>query len=93
MGLRARVRNKRQADAMLGSLFARIAPHLGLDAYFNYMVNEAGDGLQLESCAGIPEETTHGITRLEFGQAICGTVALRRQPLAATRSMCAGWEM
>jgi signal transduction histidine kinase/ActR/RegA family two-component response regulator len=71
-------------DAMLRSLFARIGPHLGLDTYFNFMVNEAGDALRLESCTGIPEATARSISRLEFGQAICGTVAEQRQPLVAT---------
>jgi PAS domain S-box-containing protein len=71
-------------DAMLRSLFSRIAPRLGVDTYFNYAVNEAGDALSLVSCAGIPEESARAIERLEFGQAICGTVAVHRQPLAAT---------
>jgi PAS domain S-box-containing protein len=71
-------------DAMLRELFARIGPHFGLDAYFNYMVNETGDALRLASYAGIPEETARSITRLEFGQAICGTAALHRQPIVAT---------
>jgi len=68
---------------MLRGLFAKIAPHFGLDAYFNYMVNDAADALRLESCTGIPEETARSITRLEFGQAICGTVARRRQTVVA----------
>jgi PAS domain S-box-containing protein len=71
-------------DAMLRGLFAKIAPHFGLDALFNFMVNEAGDALRLESCLGIPEGEARKITRLEFGQAVCGTVALHRQPLVAT---------
>src|SRR5581483_9877151 len=71
-------------DAMLRGLFAKIAPHFGLDAFFNFMVNEAGDALRLESCLGIPEGEARKITRLEFGQAVCGTVAQHRQPLVAT---------
>jgi PAS domain S-box-containing protein len=71
-------------DAMLRSLFAKIGPHFALDTYFNFLLNETGDGLRLGSCAGIPEEEAHKITRLEFGQAVCGTVALRRQPIVAT---------
>jgi signal transduction histidine kinase/ActR/RegA family two-component response regulator len=73
-----------EPDVMLRELFARIAPHLHLDAYFNFTVNEAGDALRLVSCAGVPEETARQIARMEFGQAVCGTVALRRQPLVAT---------
>jgi PAS domain S-box-containing protein len=69
------------ADAMLRSLVAKIGPQLGVDAYFNYLVNDAGDGLRLASCAGVPEESITGLSRLELGQAIGGTVALQRQPI------------
>ena len=48
------------------------------------MVNDAGDGLRLESCLGISEETARSLSRLEFGQAVCGTVAVQREPLTAT---------
>ncbi len=61
-------------DAMLRSVFAKISPHLGLDTYFNFMVDEAGNALRLASCAGIPDDEARKIARLEFGQAICGTV-------------------
>jgi PAS domain S-box-containing protein len=71
-------------DAMLRGLLAKIGSHLGVDTYFNYMVNDAGDALRLASCEGIPVETARTITRLEFGQSICGTVALHRQPIVAT---------
>jgi PAS domain S-box-containing protein len=69
-------------DAMLRALFERIRGSLGLDAYANYMVAEAPGTLRLASYAGIDEAEARAIERLEFGQAICGTVALRRQPLA-----------
>src|SRR5262249_44299547 len=41
-------------DTMLRQLFARIGPHLKLDTYFNFMVNESRNGLRLASCIGIP---------------------------------------
>ncbi len=71
-------------DAMLRGLFEKVKDRLGVDTYFNFMVNETGDALRLVSCAGIPEETARKINRLEFGQAVCGTVALERRPLVAT---------
>ncbi|MEX2303200.1 MAG: ATP-binding protein, partial [Bryobacterales bacterium] len=71
-------------DTMLRSLLAKIGPHLGVDVYFNYVVDDSGDALRLASCAGIPAETAQTITRIEFGQAVCGTVALLRQPIVAT---------
>ena len=71
-------------DEMMRHLFAKIAPQFELDAYFNFMVDETGEALRMESCSGISQEAAKGIARLEFGQAICGAVAARQQPLMAT---------
>ncbi len=71
-------------DAMLRALLAKIGPHLGVDVYFNYLVDDSGAALRLASCEGVPAETAQKIARLEFGEAICGTVALRRAPIVAT---------
>lgn len=70
-------------DAMLRGVFVKLAPHLELDAYFNFMVTEAGDGLRLESYHGISVDEASKMERLEFGQAICGNVAINRQSAAA----------
>jgi PAS domain S-box-containing protein len=72
------------ADAMLRELLSKLGPHLGVDTYFNFLVNDSGDALQLGSCEGIPVEAMRSLTRLEFGQFICGTVALERRPIVAT---------
>ncbi len=74
-----------EPDAMLRGLFAGIASHFALDVYLNYALNETGDALRLESYSGIPDETARVISRLEFGQALCGTAALTRQPVVANR--------
>ena len=71
-------------DGMLRELFARIGPHVGVDVYFNHVVDESGDALRLASCEGIAVDTARAIARLEFGQAVAGTVALRRQPIVVT---------
>jgi signal transduction histidine kinase/two-component SAPR family response regulator len=71
-------------DTMLSELFEMIRESLGLDVYFNFMVREGGDVLELVSCAGVDVEITKSISRLEFGQAVCGNVALRRAPIVAT---------
>lgn len=73
-----------EPDAMLRSLFAKIGPHLNLDTYFNYMVNESRTALKLASCIGIPDDVARSIENLAFGQAICGTVAQHRQAIVAT---------
>ena len=63
---------------MLRELFELIAGRFGLDAYFNFMLSERGDALRLDSYGGIPETMARGLSRLEFGQAVCGTVAANR---------------
>jgi PAS domain S-box-containing protein len=73
-----------EPDAMMRGLFAKVAPHFGLDTYFNFMVSEGSDALRLESCLGIPHEAAHSIRQLAFGQAVCGAVAQTRQPITAT---------
>src|SRR5262249_25170572 len=56
-----------EPDPMMRGLFARIAPHFGLDAYFSFMADEASEALRLESCLGIPPEAAASIRRLDFG--------------------------
>jgi signal transduction histidine kinase/ActR/RegA family two-component response regulator len=73
-----------EPDVMMRALFNKIAPHLQLDAYFNFMVTETADALQLGSYFGIPDDEAGRIKWLEFGQAICGSVALSREPMVAT---------
>src|SRR6185369_15097950 len=67
-------------DAMLRELFEKIRESLSLDVYFNFVVSETGDALEVVSAGGIPSETVASFSRLEFGQAVCGTVALKRRP-------------
>jgi GAF domain-containing protein len=65
--------------------FAKIGALLGLDVDFNLMVTETGNALRLVSRAGITDEIARSISRLRFGQAGCGTVALHRKPIVAAR--------
>lgn len=71
-------------DTMLHGLLSKIGSHLGVDTYFNFLVTEGGDALRLASYEGIPKETARTIAQLDFGQAVCGTVAQHRQPIVAT---------
>jgi len=71
-------------DTMLRELFERIRESLSLDVYFNFMVNEKSEALEIVSWGGLDPETVRSLSRLEFGQAVCGTVALRREPIVAT---------
>lgn len=79
----AQLLSARNPDTVVRELFAKVTTHLRADTYFNFMVNAAGDALELHSCAGVSEEIMDSIQRLEFGQAICGTVAQTCQGIVA----------
>src|SRR5262249_11039307 len=74
-----------EPDAMLRELFAGIAPELGLDVYFNYMVDQGGGGLRLVSSVGVSEEVARGMSWLEFGLSVCGTVAASGRAIVASQ--------
>jgi len=69
------------ADEMLQRVFGKINELLEVDAYFNFMVNPTGDALELISSQGITDEKRESLRRLEFGQAVCGTVAQTRKSM------------
>jgi PAS domain S-box-containing protein len=71
-------------DELVRGLYEKIKESIGVDAYCSYVVNDTENGLQLESCGGIPEETAASIRRLDFGTAVCGTAAAQRREIHAT---------
>lgn len=79
----AQLLSAKDPETIVRELFPQVAAHLNVDTYFNFMVDETGEALRLHSWAGMPEEVVRSFERLEFGQAICGTVAQRREPIIA----------
>jgi PAS domain S-box-containing protein len=71
------------SESMLQQIFDAIRGPLGLDVYINYM-NE-GDKLRLSSFRGIEQHEADAILTLEYGQAICGTVALTKRAIIAEK--------
>jgi signal transduction histidine kinase/FixJ family two-component response regulator len=66
-------------DTMLQQLFAQVAPHLGVDHYLNYVLDDSGAGLRLDSSAGLADADVASLRHLELGHAICGRVAILRR--------------
>ena len=69
------------SEQMMYALFERIFAQIDADVFFNFSV-KADDGhsyLALETAGGISDATWQSMARLEFGQAICGTVAQNRK--------------
>ena len=71
-------------DAMLRKVHSKIGPHLGVDAYLYYTVDESGAALRLSSSEGVSLESAPLVARLDFGQGISGGVAVQRHPAVAT---------
>lgn len=60
---------------VINTLFEKLSARLGLEVYFNYLVDGEKGKLHLNAYAGIPAETAREIEWLEYGQAVCGCVA------------------
>ncbi|MEC4816252.1 MAG: PAS domain-containing sensor histidine kinase [Scytonema sp. PMC 1069.18] len=74
--------SSQQPLALIHSLFGKLSEQIRLDVYFNYLVHEDKQILQLVSYSGVSEELAKKIKLLEFGQGICGTVAQERRFIA-----------
>lgn len=64
---------------MVRQLFYLVARRLKLDVFFNFMVDESGTRLRLEVAGGVDEQIQEDFAHLDFGQAVCGTVARDKQ--------------
>lgn len=63
-------------DALVRRAYERLADHLDVEVYVNYLIDEEEKGLRLQSCAGIDDPgVIERLQWLDFGEAVCGTVA------------------
>jgi signal transduction histidine kinase/PAS domain-containing protein len=74
---------KQEPKELLDALFKELADYLDLDVYFNYIVDESEQRLKLMNYAGIPESVAKEIEWLDYGEAVCGCVALDRKRIVA----------
>ncbi len=72
-------------DQVCEAIFTKLRSVLQLDAYFHFRVTSDGTRMRLASCRGCPPERLPDIEFLEFGQAVCGTVAARREQMYVPR--------
>jgi PAS domain S-box-containing protein len=68
-------------EDMLRGVFEKIAPQLGLDAYFNFELVAGKQELRLASSWGLSDEVVRSLQRMEFSGSLCGAVALSGQPV------------
>ena len=64
--------------SLVDTVFAKLRPLIGLDVYFNYLLDEQQQQLQLTFHGGISAEMARSIEWLDVGRAVCGTVAQER---------------
>jgi len=62
-------------------VFDKLAAPLKLDVFFSFLLFPGATHLRLSSYEGISQSEAEQIDTLEFGQAVCGTVALTRKPI------------
>jgi PAS domain S-box-containing protein len=72
-----------QPPTFMQNLFKKLAPKLGLDCFYNYVVEQKDDEpmLHLKAYAGIDSTLAEAIEWVPFGAYLCGTVAQTQQPL------------
>ncbi|MBX9255436.1 PAS domain S-box protein [Desmonostoc muscorum CCALA 125] len=72
--------SSQQPVVLIDSVFRKLSEQIGLDVYFNYMVEDNSQVMRLQSYGGISPELAKEIECLAFGQAVCGTVAQEGHP-------------
>ncbi len=64
-----------EPQKVVESLCLKVMEHLDCHAFFNYLADEHAGRLQLNACAGIPQEKAAQIEWLDYGIAVCGCAA------------------
>lgn len=80
-----------QPMTLMHNLFSKIAPQLGLDFYYNYIVESKDNRLilHLKNYEGITQELAEAIEWVEFGEDLCGLVAQERQQIVLDHAQIA----
>ena len=70
--------------AFLEHLYDRLATLLDLEIYVHFALAPDGTHLELAASHGLTQDQRDALRRLEFGQAVCGTVAQTCRPIIVT---------
>jgi len=74
--------SSQQPVALIDGLFRKLSEQIRLDVYFNYLVDEDKQVLQLASYSGVTEELGKQVESMKFGEGVCGTTAQERRSIA-----------
>jgi PAS domain S-box-containing protein len=70
-------------QGVVDDLFRKVMGFLDCDAFLNYLLDEKSGRLQLNACAGVPQETVNRIQWLDRCVSICGRVVCESRPITA----------
>ncbi|MFN6477005.1 PAS domain S-box protein [Nostoc sp. DedQUE07] len=74
--------SSQQPVVLIDSVYQKLRDQIGLDIYFNYLVEDNSQVMRLESYSGFSPELANQIESLEFAEAVCATVAHERCAIA-----------
>ncbi|MDZ8033305.1 PAS domain S-box protein [Nostoc sp. DedSLP04] len=74
--------SSQQPVVLIDSVYQKLRDQIGLDIYFNYLVEDNSQVMRLESYSGFSPEVANQIESLEFAEAVCATVAHERCAIA-----------
>jgi signal transduction histidine kinase len=77
----------RDPEGMVRELFFKIADHLGVHTFLNYLVDADSGQLRLHAAAGLPERVLTELTCIPLGEGLCGTAAAQRRMVVANHLM------
>jgi PAS domain S-box-containing protein len=66
---------------VMEDIFESLRKSVGLDTFLDYDVMPDNSGIRMATWAGIPDPALEPLMFLQFGQALCGTSAVSRQPV------------
>ncbi|WP_223280185.1 response regulator [Nostoc sp. PA-18-2419] len=77
-----------QPMTLIDNLFSKLAPQLGLDFYYNYIVESKDNRpiLHLKNYEGVAQEVAEALEWIEFGECVCGFAAQQRQQIVLNRA-------
>lgn len=71
-------------EVVLPALYEALAAERIVDASLGFIVTDLDQGMKLGFIKGFPRDVVQQCLTLDFGQAVCGTVALTRQRMHVT---------
>ncbi|BDI18539.1 hypothetical protein ANSO36C_43410 [Nostoc cf. commune SO-36] len=80
-----------QPMTLMHNLFSKLAPALGLDFYYNYIVESKDNRpiLHLKNYEGITQELAEAIEWIELGEYVCGWAAQEQQQIVLNHTQIA----